>query len=426
MLKQITSQIFRETLILKSLEYHPFSLFLYLEWILLSISLLIDFRVGNFLAKPPFFATVNINYSLLFVTFFIFWMMGLKLPTSKKNRLIYSILEFLLILFANYVGGRGIGFAPSLLLILVIRSCLIFQTPGRLIVAVAVWLCFIFTLDATAPFNAPGKLFTINEEILKSILSSLKLTAGVMFSFVLTFVLLLANALVAERQSRQKMMLAHEQLRLYAMRIEDQATLLERNRIAREIHDSLGHLLTAQSIQIENSLVYIDSDIERTKSFLIEAKKLGASALKEVRFSVSTLLYNPLKGKTLEFAIRNLLADFQNQSQLEPEYYLEISQPLPQDINLAIYRIIQEALTNISKHSMTNNVIVDIKTSTSSLFLRVEDNGIGFDPKQNTTGFGLQSMRDRTNALGGQFYLNSEPGEGCSIMAIFPLSGLDL
>jgi signal transduction histidine kinase len=269
------------------------------------------------------------------------------------------------------------------------------------------------------------KLTLLNEEIIKSILTSLKLTAGVMFSFVLTFVLLLANALVAERQSRQKMILAHEQLRLYAMRIEDQATLLERNRIAREIHDSLGHSLTAQSIQIENALVYIDSNIEKTKGFLLEAKKLGASALKEVRFSVSTLLSDPLKGKSLEFAIRNLLADFQNQSQIEPEYYLEFSQTLPQDINLAIYRIIQEALTNISKHSMTNDVIVDVKTTTNSLCLRVEDNGVGFDPNQNTTGFGLQSMRDRTNALGGQFYLNSEPGGGCSIMAIFPLSRLD-
>jgi signal transduction histidine kinase len=157
----------------------------------------------------------------------------------------------------------------------------------------------------------------------------------------------------------------------------------------------------------------------------LEAKKLGSSALKEVRFSVSTLLSDPLKGKPLEFAIKNLLADFQNQSQIEPEYYLDISQTLPQDINLAIYRIIQEALTNISKHSMTNDVIVDIKTTTNSLCLRIEDNGVGFNPSQNTTGFGLQSMRDRMNALGGQFYLNSEPGEGCSIMAIFPLSRLD-
>jgi hypothetical protein len=134
MLKQITKKT-----MLKNLKNHPFSLFLYLEWILLSISLLIDFRVGNILGKPPFFATGDIKYSLLFFTFFTFWVMGLKLPTARKYQLIYTILELLLILFANYVGGRGIGFAPSLLLILVIRSCLIFKTPGRLIVAILVW-----------------------------------------------------------------------------------------------------------------------------------------------------------------------------------------------------------------------------------------------------------------------------------------------
>lgn len=412
---------------LKNLKNHPLSLFLYLEWILLLISLLIDFRVGNLLPRPPFLATAQtMNPSLLFFVFFIFGMMGFNVPSAKKSIFIYTVSELLLILLANYAGGRGIGFTPSLLLILVIRGCLIFQTPGRLLITVVAWLCFIFTLNTTTSFNRiQDNLAVINEDNIKSVLLSIQLTAGILFSFIMVFVLLLTNALMAERQSRQKLILAHEQLRLYAMRIEDQATLLERNRIAREIHDSLGHSLTAQSIQLENALVYIESNIGKAKSFLLEAKKLGASALKEIRFSVSALRSDPLKGKTLELAISSLLADFKNQSQIKPEYLLQFYQTLPQDINLAIYRIIQEALTNISKHSSATDVIVDIKDTGNSLCLRVEDNGVGFDPNQNTTGFGLHSMRDRTSALGGQFYLNSHPGGGCAIMAVFPLSRLD-
>ena len=92
---------------------------------------------------------------------------------------------------------------------------------------------------------------------------------------------------------------------------------------------------------------------------------------------------------------------------------------------MAIYRITQEALTNISKHSDADLVTIEIKTIDNSLYLQIQDNGIGFYPNQNTTGFGLQSMRDRTNALGGNFYLNSKPREGCSIMIFLPLSGIN-
>ena len=67
------------------------------------------------------------------------------------------------------------------------------------------------------------------------------MTAGILFSFILLFVLLLVNAVISERQSREKLVLAHEKLRQYALRIENQATLQERSRIAREIHDSIGH-----------------------------------------------------------------------------------------------------------------------------------------------------------------------------------------
>ncbi|MGB3642468.1 MAG: ATP-binding protein [Rivularia sp. (in: cyanobacteria)] len=152
---------------------------------------------------------------------------------------------------------------------------------------------------------------------------------------------------------------------------------------------------------------------------------MGANALKEVRFSVSALRSDPLKGKSLELAIQDLFNEFKLQLKIKPEFDLQVSQILSPEINLTTYRIIQEALTNISKHSNADLVIIEIKTIDNSLYLNIQDNGVGFNPKQNTTGFGLQSMRDRANALGGKFYLNSKPGEGCSIMMCLPLSGLD-
>ncbi|MDJ0675761.1 MAG: sensor histidine kinase, partial [Calothrix sp. MO_167.B42] len=300
----------------------------------------------------------------------------------------------------------------------------IFEATGRILVALIIWILFISSLNTFFPFAAVPKETFMTKEDVENVLLSLKLTASVLFSFKLLFVLLLINSLVSERQSRQKLTLAHDKLRQYALKIEDQATLQERNRIAREIHDSLGHSLTTQSIQLENALVYLESNPDKAKLFLQEAKKVVANSLKEVRTSVKTLRSDPLKGQILEVAITNLITGFKAHTSIETKYCLQINPVLPFDLNQVIYRIVQEALTNISKHSGANEVIIDIHTTADSLCLRIEDNGVGFNPNQNTTGFGLQGMRERCMAFDGHLYINSKPGGGCNIIAFFPLSRL--
>ncbi|MEL6461965.1 MAG: sensor histidine kinase [Cyanobacteria bacterium J06621_15] len=411
----------------KLLPHHPFPLFVYLEWILLSICLLIEFRVLHI--KPPFIPEREIlNPALVITVFLLFGIMGLRLPKNKLlHKLIYTFSGLILMLLANYGLGRGIGFTPTFLLVIVIRNCLVFNLHGRLLIAGLSWIYFIFNLNINKPLHLENKPQILNAEILKDIVFNLQVTAGVLFTFILLFVLLLVNAVISERESKQKLVLAHEQLRQYALRIEDQATLQERSRIAREIHDSIGHSLTAQSIQLENALLFIESNIDKAKSFLLQGKNMGSNALKEVRFSVSALRSDPLKGKSLELAIKDLFQEFQSRLQIKIKFKfdLQANNNLSPEINLTVYRIIQEALTNISKHSNADSVIIEVKAIDNSLYLNIQDNGVGFNPIQNTTGFGLQSMQDRANALGGKFYLNSKPGEGCTIIMFLPLSGLD-
>jgi signal transduction histidine kinase len=242
-----------------------------------------------------------------------------------------------------------------------------------------------------------------------------------LFGLVLMFVLMLVNALLAERQSRQKFSLANDQLRHYALRIEDQATLQERNRIAREIHDSLGHVLTAQSIQLENALLFSQTHPEKTQAFLTEAQKLAAMALKEIRQSVSSLRSDPLQGKTLESALVMLIEDFYKNTHITLDSSISLTHPLTSEVITAIYRIVQEALTNISKHSEATQVTLQLYTSREHLYLLIQDNGQGFNPEQNTTGFGLQGMRERTLALGGYFQLSSKISAGCCLSVDIPL-----
>lgn len=418
--------ILNKTRTLKMLSNHPFPLFVYLEWILLSIFILMEFRLIQ-VTKSPFITSKSpLNPVLLILIFIIFGIMGLRLPRERiLEKIIYIFGGLFLLSLANLGLGRGMGFPPPLLLILVLRSCLVFKIRGRLLVSALSWIFFIFTLNTNIPLQVQNQLKVINSEELKQAVLDLQFTAGLLFSCILLFVLLLVNAVVSERQSRQKLVLANDKLRQYALRIEDQATLQERSRIAREIHDSIGHSLTAQSIQLENALLFIDSNIDKAKCFLVQAKNMGANALKEVRFSVSALRSDPLKGRSLEFAIEDLFQEFESRLQIKPKFDLEIDQTLSPDINMAVYRIAQEALTNICKHSNADKVTIEIKTIDNSLYLHIEDNGVGFHPNQNTTGFGLQSMRDRAHALGGKFYINSEPEEGCSIMMFLPLSELN-
>jgi signal transduction histidine kinase len=345
----------------------------------------------------------------------LFGLMGLKLPTRDYiTKVLFTGTEIFLILITGFFGGRTARLFPFLYLILVIRSCLIFQLPGRLVVTGLSFILFLLTLRrrfAHIPLSPLAQerfwFFTLSFVLV--------------FGLALLFVLLLMNAVLSERQSRDKLAIANEKLRQYALRIENQATLEERNRIAREIHDSLGHSLTALNLQLETALKLWQSHPTKAQTFLTKAKELGSKALQDVRHSVSTMRSHPLQEQPLEQAIAGLAENIQRSTDVAPICQIHLSHPIPVEISTAIYRIVQESFTNICKYAQATEVKLEITMTQMSVQLKVEDNGIGFDLTQNTTGFGLQSMRDRTLALDGHFDINSAPGSGCTMTASIPL-----
>lgn len=408
-----------------SFSNHPFRLMLYLEWILLGITLL-----GQVRPTPRGMGGADLPFLLLILL--VFGLMGLKLPEKPSTKVLYTAIEFGL-LFLSFSLDRRMAFFPLLGLIIVIRSCLIFQQPGRLMVAGGMFASFLLLLFQQMPVRPPPPRYPrhLPPESFAHTILTLKLNTAVTFGLALLFTLLLVNALLAERQSREQLLQANTQLRRYALRIEDQATLQERNRIAREIHDALGHTLTAQSIQLENAQLFLPPEAEKAASFLSEARHLGTRALQEVRRSISTLRADPLQGQTLEGAIAQAVTQFQQTTGIQPDYSFYLSQPLPLEISTALYRILQESLTNIYKHGQATKVNIQLHTKVGHMQLQqvqlqIEDNGEGFNPEGNTTGFGLQGMRERTAALGGQFFLTSHPGQGCRITVIVPLPRLSL
>jgi signal transduction histidine kinase len=390
---------------------HPFRFLLYLEWILLAfsaVSAVLPFRSERFQTNFP---------ELTIACLMLFGLMGLRLPTSnQRNKLLYTGLEIILILITAFLGGGPARLFPFLNMIIVTRSCLIFQLNGRLVVASLSFILILITLTQRfSRFPLPPKA--------QERFWFLTFSFMISFGLALVFVLLLMNAILSERQSREKLAIANEKLREYALRIENQATLEERNRIAREIHDSLGHSLTALNLQLETALKLWQSNPSKAQNFLARAKELGSKALQDVRQSVSTMRSHPLHSESLEQAIAILAEDFYRSTGVVPICQIDLAYPLPPEISTAVYRIIQESLTNISKYANATEIKIQL-TTTTNINLIVEDNGRGFDVEQNTTGFGLQSMRDRTLARGGEFQINSAPGLGCKIIVDIPFPSL--
>jgi signal transduction histidine kinase len=397
----MNNYLFRDMTMLGNVS-QPFRLLLILEWLFLGTAAFMEVLL-------PFEFSWLLVWRVISIG--LFGLMRLRLPTGKiATRWLYTAAECSLIFLA--VTGFGLSARSVLVLwlVLVMRSCILLARSGQIFI-LGLGLLTYGTMVLTKPIVRDRILATVWDWRISNVLMS---------GSSLIFALLLINALLAERQIREELEIAHTQLRQYALRIEDQATLQERNRIAREIHDSLGHTLSAQTIQINNTLLLWETDRDRAHTFLKQAKQLGAEAMLEIRKSISMLRSNPLQGKSLAVAIEKLLTDFQHNTGITPTRKIDIPTTLTLEIDTTLYRIVQESLTNIHKHAQAQEIVVQLIKEYGSIELSIADNGRGFNPDRNTTGFGLRGMQERTVALGGKFYVKSQPANGCCISISLP------
>jgi signal transduction histidine kinase len=378
-----------------------------LEWLLLGIVAIAQVIVTLFTSIPNLLVI-----NLLGVGCFA--ALGRVKPHRNFSKLMYSIGEFGLIFYL--VAVSNIALPNALFVVLVIRNCLLWQ--GR----IRSWVTIL------AFFGAVGTLtYNLSNQVLPFDLSSEELSLAwialsMTFGLGILFLQLLVDAGLKEQKRQEELAIANTRLRQYALRVEELATVQERNRIARDIHDSLGHSLTVFGIHLEGALRLLKSDPEQAEKLLLEIKQLNTTALREVRESVSALRSDPLQEKSLGEAIANLMTDFQKSTGILPAFENQLRSALSHDRNIVIYRILQESLTNIRKYAAATAVNIVISQSTQNVQVIIEDNGQGFDLSQNVTGFGLQGMRERALALMGQLEIVTAPDQGCRIIATLPLS----
>jgi signal transduction histidine kinase len=214
--------------------------------------------------------------------------------------------------------------------------------------------------------------------------------AGSAVFFVATF----AQMRLSEQQSREnaeKLMAeleeANVQLAAYATQAEELAITQERNRLAREIHDSLGHYLTIVNVQIEAAKVVMDSDPERALDAMNKAQDLTHKGLTRVRESVAALRESPVSNRPLHQAIAFLVKETQSTGIVTEFEVVGEPQALEHKVALALYRAAQEGLTNVRKHARASRVDVRLDFQPGKVSLEVRDNGVG--AAEATGGFGL-------------------------------------
>jgi signal transduction histidine kinase len=113
--------------------------------------------------------------------------------------------------------------------------------------------------------------------------------------------------------------------------------------------------------------------------------------------------------------VMKLIKDFQQTSGIEPNLFISVEDKLTAKISNTIYRILQECLTNILRHSQATEVFINIISQNEILYFSIEDNGKGFNPQSKNQGHGLLGIQDRVNNVNGQFSLITEPNNGCQI-----------
>ncbi len=195
----------------------------------------------------------------------------------------------------------------------------------------------------------------------------------------------------------------------------------ERNRIARELHDSLGHALTGLNLQLQTAIKLCQLDPNGAREFLAEAHRLAAAATKEVRQSVKALRSDGLQTQSLDELIELLVNDFHQTTGILPRAEIDTSIAISQQFVVPIYRIIQEALNNIRKYAKASEIKINLRTTCEQIHFQIKDNGRGFDLEQVRGGYGLRGMQERVAVIRGNFHLESQPGAGCCITVEIPM-----
>ena len=332
--------------------------------------------------------------------------------SSNWIRFVYYLLQVVITIVLFFITELSsmILFLP---LPLVSQSVFTLPRPMRLVL----WI--MINLTVIVPI---GLIFDWTQALL----------SGIGYTSAIVFVAAFSQVYVSEQRSRLEIQRladalerANQRLRKLAVAADELATTKERNRLAREIHDSLGHYLTVVNVQLEAARSVFERDPEAALSALTKAQSLTKEGLSEVRRSVAALRASPLEGRPLTEAITDLLIECQSAGLVAELHLTGQALPLPSQVEHTLYRAAQECLSNTRRHARASSVDVTLNYQPTQVKLEVLDNGVGFNLLQDQEGYGLAGLRERLLLLNGDLLIQSTRGEGTRVEISIPLTDED-
>jgi len=376
------------------------------------------------------------NDLLLRLLMALFWAGGVifvltgDVSTVQRGYLLGILVGFALLLgvgVRRQTPRRGIHFILSVQILILLAGAVVLPDINILMVNVSLlavirlstrwgmlWTGFIALINMGIQYYESG----FPDGVVDGFINSLLVFALATFAVSL---LQADRASLEAQRLLSELQAAHEQLQEYAAQVEELAVARERDRLSRDLHDTLGHRLTASIVQLEGAERLISAAPERASQMLNSVRLQLNEGLSEVRRTVG-MLRTPDADMSLPKALKQLVNDFELATQLAILVTVPDNlPPLSEAYRLALYRAAQEALTNVQRHAQASQAALTMELSAEMLTLRVKDNGIGLPDGAEQKGFGLRGMRERITQLGGSVDLHAGGTDGATVLIQLPI-----
>jgi len=341
--------------------------------------------VGSQLILLGLGAIVGLLYRFIFRT-----------GTYEKNPIIYFGAQFVVMALMLLVSPSSTDALNFIFLIVGLHAALVLTRKAAFF-----WIAIFYLTICAAVFvrQGSGGYYA----------AAFYLVAYVVIGFF-------GNILQQAELSRERNQKLLDELKETQQRLRELAVVDERNRLARDLHDSVKQQVFAISMQLSAARTAL-SETDKAYSSVTEAKRLAQQAGTELTSLINALRPPGLGMKSLSEAVREHVEDWSRQNNIEAGMNIDPSITVDQQIEQALFRVLQEALANVARHSKADKVKVELRSESDSVVLIIEDNGIGFDAKKIAKGIGLDSMQERLIAVNGKVDLVSEKSNGTRVTA---------
>lgn len=332
----------------------------------------------------------------LCILFAMLYRIYFKTGAYQRNPNLYFGVQAFVLTLVLALGSSSTDAFNFLFLLLTIHTALVL--PGK---HAAVWIAIYYSIVS----------------IIVLLIRGMEGLYAILF-YLITYVVcgFFGNVLQQAELARDKNQHLVDELQASQKKVQELAVVEERNRLARDLHDSVKQQVFAISMQLSAARATL-SEADKAYPSIVEAERLSQQAGTELTTLINALRPPALEHRTLAVAVRDHVQEWSRQNKTESEIWVD-DVSVTADVEQVLFRVLQEALANVARHSHAGKVLVTLKSENNDVVLSVNDNGAGFDEKQIAKGIGLESMSERLATINGTLSVSSRPSEGTSVTAI--------